>query len=165
MAIGQKIVNNLWFDHEAGEAARFYTSIFKNSTIGRTLYFGKEGFEIHGRPEGSIMTVEFELEGQKFIALNGGPGLKFNEAISLMIYCERQEEIDYYWNLLKEGGDPKAQQCGWLKDKYGLSWQVVPSLLDQMLGDPDKAKAGRVTNAMLAMKKLDIQQLEDAYRG
>ena len=159
----QKITANFWFDSQAEEAAKYYVSIFKNSKIGRVSRYGKEGFEIHGRPAGSVMTVEFTLEGQTFVALNGGPHFKFNEAISFIVNCETQNEIDYYWNKLSEGGDPKAQQCGWLKDKFGLSWQVVPAIIDDMIADPDARKSGAVMKALLQMKKLDIQKLKDAY--
>ena len=159
----QKITSNLWFDTQAEEAAKYYVSIFKNSKIGRVSLYGKEGFEIHGRPAGSVMTVEFTLEGQTFLALNGGPYFSFNEAISFIVNCETQDEIDYYWKKLSEGGDPKAQQCGWLKDKFGLSWQVVPTIIDDMIADPDTRKSGAVMNALLKMKKLDIQKLKAAY--
>ena len=158
----QKITANLWFDRQAEDAARFYTSIFKNSGIGKISRYGKEGFEQHGMPEGTVMVVEFHLEGQKFSALNGGPHFKFSEAISFIVNCESQEEVDYYWEKLSEGGDPKAQMCGWLKDKFGLSWQIVPAVLAELMSDPDAAKAGRVMNAMLQMKKMDIQALKDA---
>jgi predicted 3-demethylubiquinone-9 3-methyltransferase (glyoxalase superfamily) len=163
MATMQKIISNLWFDTQAEEAAKYYVSIFKNSSIGKITYFGKEGFEIHKMPEGTVMTVEFTLEEQKFVALNGGPIFKFNEAISFIVNCATQEEIDYYWNKLSEGGDKKAQQCGWLKDKYGLSWQVVPTILDDMIADPDSRKSAAAMRAMLKMKKLDIKKLEEAY--
>lgn len=165
MATLQKITANLWYDNQAEEAARYYTSIFKNSKLGRISRYGKEGFEIHGRPEGSVMTVEFEIEGQSFVALNGGPYFKFNEAISFIINCDTQEEVDYYWNKLSEGGDPSAQQCGWLKDKYGLSWQVVPTTLSKMVTDSDTEKSQRVFKEMLHMKKLDIDVLEHAFEG
>jgi predicted 3-demethylubiquinone-9 3-methyltransferase (glyoxalase superfamily) len=158
----QKITPFLWFDNQAEEAAGFYTAIFKNSRIVNVTRYGGEGQEIHGRQEGSVMTVEFELDGQQFIALNGGPVFTFNEAVSFQILCETQEEVDHYWNRLTEGGDEKAQQCGWLKDKYGLSWQVVPSELNELLQDPDKEKANRVMRAMLQMKKLDIGALREA---
>jgi predicted 3-demethylubiquinone-9 3-methyltransferase (glyoxalase superfamily) len=161
----QKITPCLWFDNQAEEAAIFYTSVFKNSKIGRMTRYGKEGFEIHGRPEGSIMTVEFEIEGQVFTALNGGPIFKFNEAVSLQVHCETQKEIDYYWERLSEGGDKDAQQCGWLKDKYGLSWQVVPRVLIEYLGDPDPDKSQRAMKAMLQMKKIDIEKIRQAYEG
>lgn len=163
MATMQKITSNLWFDTQAEEAAKFYVSIFKNSSIGRISRFGKEGFDIHKMPEGTVMTVEFTIEGQKFVGLNGGPLFKFNEAISFIVNCETQAEIDYYWEKLSEGGDKRAQQCGWLKDKYGLSWQVVPISIDDMMMDPDKRKSGAVMEAMLKMKKLDIRKLEEAY--
>jgi predicted 3-demethylubiquinone-9 3-methyltransferase (glyoxalase superfamily) len=163
MATMQKITSNLWFDREAEEAANYYVSIFKNSAIGKITRFGKEGYEIHKMPEGTVMTVEFTIEGQKFVGLNGGPIFKFNEAISFIVNCETQEEVDYYWNKLSEGGDKNAQQCGWLKDKFGLSWQVVPTILEEMIADPDRKKTEAVMNAMLKMKKLDIRKLEEAY--
>lgn len=159
----QKISTNLWFDNQAEEAAKYYTSIFKNSKIGRISYYGKEGYEIHGMKEGIVMTIEFELEGREYLALNGGPVFRFNEAVSFIVNCENQEEVDYYWDKLKTAGDEKAQQCGWLKDKFGLSWQVVPSRLAKLMSDPDKERAGRVMNAMLQMKKLDIAKLQAAY--
>ena len=159
----QRISPRLWFDDQAEDAARFYTSIFKNSKIERIARYGKAGQEIHRRPPGSVMTVEFELEGQRFTALNGGPVFKFNEAVSLQIHCETQDEVDYYWKRLSEGGDEKAQQCGWLKDKYGLSWQVVPTVLPDMLKDHESPKAQRAMEAMLQMKKLDIAKLKQAY--
>jgi predicted 3-demethylubiquinone-9 3-methyltransferase (glyoxalase superfamily) len=159
----QKISPCLWFDDQGEEAAKFYTSIFKDSKIGDVTRYGKEGYEIHGRKEGTIMTVEFEIEGQKFLALNGGPIFKFNEAISFQVYCETQEEVDYYWEKLSEGGDEKAQQCGWLKDKYGVSWQIVPTILIKMLKDKDSEKSQRVMKVMLQMHKLDISTLKKAY--
>jgi len=159
----QKISPCLWFDDQGEEAAKFYTSIFEDSKIGDVTRYGKEGYEIHGREEGTIMTVEFEIEGQKFLALNGGPIFKFNEAISFQVYCETQEEVDYYWEKLSEGGDEKAQQCGWLKDKYGVSWQIVPTILIKMLKDKDSEKSQRVMKAMLQMHKLDISTLKKAY--
>ena len=155
----------LWFDSQAEEAARYYTGIFKNSKIGRIARSGEAGREVHGRPAGSVMTIEFELEGQPFTALNGGPVFSFNEAISFQIGCDTQEEVDYYWDHLTRGGDVKAQQCGWLKDKYGLSWQVVPNVLEKMMTDPDREKSGRAMEALLQMKKLDIEELERAFRG
>ncbi len=160
-----KIVTSLWFDRNAEEAVSFYRSVFKNFKEGRRLYYLKEGQEIHGMPEGTLLTVEFEIEEQQFIGLNGGDMFKFNEAVSFMVNCETQEEVDYYWEKLTEGGDPNAQQCGWCKDKFGVSWQVVPTILDDMIADADKEKAGRVMNAMLEMKKLDIAKLEEAFRG
>ena len=161
----QPITPCLWFDTQAEEAARFYTGIFKNSKIGTISRYGEAGREVHGKPAGSVMTVEFELDGQKFTALNGGPHFKFNEAISFQIMCETQEEVDHYWDKLSAGGDPAAQQCGWLKDKYGLSWQVVPTVLIDLMKDPDREKSGRAMEAMLQMKKLDIAALEHAFEG
>jgi predicted 3-demethylubiquinone-9 3-methyltransferase (glyoxalase superfamily) len=165
MATMQKITSNLWFDNQAEDAATFYTTVFNNSRITKTTHYGKEGQEIHHRPPGSVMTVEFEIEGQQFIALNGGPIFTFNEAVSFVINCESQEEVDYYWTKLNEGGDPKSQQCGWLKDKFGLSWQVVPTILPKMLADADVQKKERVMKVMLQMKKLDIDKLKQAYMG
>lgn len=158
-----KITPCLWFDHQAEEAAKFYTSIFKNSKIGKISRYGKEGYEIHGRPEGSVMTVEFELNGQTFTALNGGPVFQFNEAISFQVPCETQEEIDYYWNKLSVGGE--KGQCGWLKDKYGVSWQVFPKGIDELVGNPDSEKSQRAMKAMLQMKKIDLATLKRAYEG
>jgi len=165
MTTVQPITPCLWFDSQAEEAARYYTGIFKNSKIGTITRYGEAGREVHGRPPGSVMTVAFELNGQPFTALNGGPVFKFNEAISFQIMCRTQEELDQYWNKLTAGGDKQAQQCGWLKDKYGLSWQVVPAVLVEMMKDPDKEKAGRVMEALLQMKKLDIAELERAFEG
>ena len=159
----QKITPCLWFDDQAEQAAKFYTEVFKNSRIKKISRYGKEGYEIHHRPEGSVMTVEFELDGQTFTALNGGPIFKLNEAISLQVDCATQEEVDYYWEKLSEGGDEKAQQCGWLKDKYGLSWQIVPRVLVEMLNDPDAKKSQRVMGALLKMKKIEIETLKRAY--
>ena len=158
----QAITPCLWFDHQAEEAAKFYVSVFKNSKIVETTRYGKAGQEVHKRPEGSVMTVAFELDGQAFTALNGGPRFKFNEALSLQINCETQEEVDYYWQKLSQGGDPGAQQCGWLKDKYGLSWQVIPTVLPQLLKDHMSGTAKRAMEAMLQMKKIDIAELERA---
>ncbi len=165
MAAAQPIVPCLWFDSQAEEAARYYAGIFKNSKIGAISRYGEAGREVHKRPPGSVMTVDFELNGQPFTALNGGPVFKFNEAISFQIMCRTQEELDHYWNKLTVGGDKDAQQCGWLKDKFGLSWQVVPTVLVEMMKDPDPEKSGRVMEAMLQMKKLDIAELERAYAG
>jgi predicted 3-demethylubiquinone-9 3-methyltransferase (glyoxalase superfamily) len=165
MKLTQRISPCLWFDDQAEEAARFYTGIFKNSRIGRITRYGKAGYEIHHRPAGSVMTVEFELDGQPFTALNGGPQFKFNEAISFQIDCENQKEVDYYWEKLTAGGDKNAQVCGWLKDKFGVSWQVVPTVLAEMVGDPDSQKSQRAMQAMLQMKKLDIAELKRAYAG
>ncbi|HJU78579.1 MAG TPA: VOC family protein [Nitrososphaeraceae archaeon] len=160
----QKINPCLWFDDNAEEAVNFYTSIFKNAKIGNVTRYGKEGYEIHKKKEGSVMTIDFEIEGQKFLALNGGPIFKFNEAISFQVYCDTQEEIDYYWDKLSEDGDKNAQVCGWLKDKYGLSWQVVPVTMIKMLQDKDSKKTERVMKAMLQMSKLDIDVLTKAYQ-
>ena len=165
MAKSQRIAPCLWFDHEAEEAAQFYTGIFKKSKIVAISRYSKAGYEIHRWPAGSVMVVAFELEGQPFTALNGGPMFKFNEAVSLQVYCETQDEIDYYWQRLSERGDPKAQQCGWLKDKYGLSWQVVPTGIDKMLKDHKSAKAERVMAAVMQMKKFDIAALKRAAKG
>jgi predicted 3-demethylubiquinone-9 3-methyltransferase (glyoxalase superfamily) len=163
MINSQKIKPCLWFDGRAEEAANFYVAIFKNSRITNISHFGDAGQEIHGQKAGSVMTAAFELEGQPFVALNGGPQFKFNEAISLQIHCETQEEVDHFWEKLSQGGDPAAQQCGWLKDKYGLSWQVIPTVLFEMLEDPDAEKSNRAMTAMMQMKKLDIAQLQRAY--
>lgn len=161
----QKISPCLWFDHQAEDAARFYTAIFRNSRIVNITHYGEAGHEIHGRPAGSVLTVAFELDGQAFTALNGGPIFQFNEAISLQVFCEDQAEIDYFWEKLSEGGDKNAQQCGWLKDKFGLSWQVVPIGVSEMLSSSDYEKSERVMTALLQMKKLDIAQLQQAYTG
>lgn len=161
----QKMANCLWLDTQAEEAAHFYTSIFPNSKIGRTAYYTKEGFEFHGKPEGSVLTVEFEINGSEFIALNGGPQFKFNESISFIINCDTQDEIDYYWEKLSEGGDPNAQQCGWLKDKYGVSWQITPVALADMITDADKQKVEKVMKVMFTMKKLDLPLLKKAFEG
>ena len=154
----------MWFDDNAEEAVQFYLSIFKNSKVGNVTHYGKEGFEIHKKKEGSVMTIDFEIEGQKFLALNGGPIFKFNEAISFQIYCETQDDVDYYWNKLTEGGDKNAQVCGWLKDKFGVSWQVVPNILVKMLQDKDSKKTENVMRVMLQMQKLDIKALTKAYQ-
>ena len=160
-----KITPCLWFDQQAEEAANCYVAIFPNSKITHISHFGEAGQEIHGQEPGTVMTVAFELDGQPFVALNGGPHFKFNEAISFQIHCETQEEVDHYWEKLSEGGDPAAQQCGWLKDKFGLAWQVVPKVLLEMLDDPDREKANNAMSAMLQMKKLDITGLQQAYNG
>jgi predicted 3-demethylubiquinone-9 3-methyltransferase (glyoxalase superfamily) len=159
----QKITPCLWFDNQGEEAANFYVSVFKNSKLGRVMYYGSEGSEITGKTEGEVLTVEFQLEGQDFIALNGGPAFTFNEAISLMVSCETQEEIDELWGKLSV--HPESEQCGWLKDKYGVSWQIVPPQLDDMLADPDRDKAARVMRAMLQMKKINLAELQKAYNG
>jgi predicted 3-demethylubiquinone-9 3-methyltransferase (glyoxalase superfamily) len=163
MAILQKISPCLWFDGQAEEAARFYVSIFENSEMGVITHYGSEGFEVHERPKGSVMTVTFWLEGQEFTALNGGPHFKFTEAVSFVVKCETQADVDRYWDKLREGGDEKAQQCGWLKDKFGLSWQIVPAALFDMIADADGERSGRVMRAMLQMKKLDLAALQRAY--
>jgi predicted 3-demethylubiquinone-9 3-methyltransferase (glyoxalase superfamily) len=165
MAAMQKITTDLWFDRQAEEAAKYYTGIFKDSEILKVTRYGKEGYEIHKMPEGTAMTVEFRIGGQEFVALNGGPVFKFNEAISFIVNCTDQQEIDYYWEKLGQGGDPNAQQCGWLKDKFGVSWQVVPVQLSEMMQNSDRGKSERVMKAMLQMKKLDLHVLEEAYEG
>ena len=148
----------LWFDHQAEEAANFYTSVFKDSQIDHVSRFGKEGFEHHGRPEGSVMTVSFRINGQPFTALNGGPIFKFNESVSFQVYCDSQEEIDYYWERLTDGGE--ESMCGWLKDRFGLSWQIVPGNMGELMSDP--ARAQRVTKAFMQMRKLDMNILNKA---
>ena len=153
----QKITPYLWFDDQAEEAANFYTSIFKHSKIEEVTRYGKAG----PRPEGMAMTVSFELQGQEFVALNGGPEFKFNEAISFLVSCDSQEEVDYFWNNLSEGGEEGP--CGWLKDKYGVSWQIIPTALPELLSDPDPEKSQRVMAAMLQMSKIDIEGLRQAY--
>ena len=165
MAVVQKITPCLWFDNQAEEAAKFYVSLFKNSAVGAITRYGKEGFEVHGRPEGSVMTVSFRLEGQEFTALNGGPNFKFTEAISFVVRCETEAEVDRYWDILREGGDERAQQCGWLKDKYGVSRQIVPAGLFEMMAGAGSKKSERVMRAMLQMKKLDLAALRRAYQG
>ena len=161
--VKQKITPCLWFDDQAEDAAKFYVSVFKNSKLGEISRYGKEGFEIHGRKAGTVMTAEWEIEGQKFVGLNGGPQFKFSEAISFQIMCEDQKEIDHFWSKLTAGG--QEGPCGWLKDKFGLSWQVVPTALIDMLKDPDTAKSQRVTKAFLQMKKFDIAELKRAFEG
>ena len=165
MAAPQPITPCLWFDNQAEEAARYYLGIFKNSKITAISRYGEAGREVHGQPAGTVMTVAFELNGQPFTALNGGPVFTFNEAISFQVMCRTQEEVDHYWDKLSEGGDKNAQQCGWLKDRYGVSWQVVPTVLIEMMSDPDQEKSGRAMQAMLQMKKLDIAELERAFAG
>ena len=159
----QKITPFLWYDDKAEEAANFYVSIFKDSRIGDIARYDDAGAKAAGRPTESVMVVEFQLEGQEFVALNGGPHFKFTEAISLVVNCQTQEEVDEYWKKLSDGG--QEVQCGWLKDKYGLSWQIVPTILSEMLTDPDPKKAERVMKAMLQMKKIDIKTLKQAYDG
>ena len=165
MPVSQRITPCLWFDDQAEEAVAFYTGIFKSSKIVAVSRYGEAGKEIHGRPAGSVMTVAFELDGQTFTALNGGPVFKFNEALSLQVNCETQAEVDHFWTKLSAGGDPGAQQCGWLKDRYGVSWQIVPRVLVELLMDPDPAKSQRVMTAMLRMKKIDIAELKRAHAG
>ena len=162
MQVTPRITPCLWFDDQAEAAVGFYTAIFKDSKVVKIARYGEAGREIHGGKAGSVMTVAFELDGQAFVALNGGPVFEFNEAISLVVNCETQEEVDYYWGKLSEGGDKKAQQCGWLKDKYGASWQVVPRILIEMLSDPDSEKSQTAMKAMLQMKKIDIAELKRA---
>ena len=162
ISLMQKITPFLWFDGQAEDAVNFYTSVFKNSKIGRILRYTEEAAENSGRPVGSVLTIEFEIEGQEFVALNGGPLFKFNESVSFVINCETQEEVDYFWEkLTADGGEESA--CGWLKDKFGLSWQVTPTVLIDMLDDSDQKKSGRVMQAMLQMQKIDIKALKDAY--
>jgi predicted 3-demethylubiquinone-9 3-methyltransferase (glyoxalase superfamily) len=161
--ITQKITPFLWFDSQAEQAAEFYMSVFKNSRIKQINRYGGTGQDTHGQKAGTVMTVEFEVCGQTFVALNGGPLFKFSEAISFAVACENQDEIDYFWVKLSEGGE--ESRCGWLKDKYGLSWQVVPAALPQILADADAAARDRVMNAVLKMKKFDLQKLQQAYEG
>jgi predicted 3-demethylubiquinone-9 3-methyltransferase (glyoxalase superfamily) len=152
----------LWFDHQAEEAARFYTSVFPNSRITETVRYTKEGAEPSGQPEGSVMTVAFELDGMRFAALNGGPIFQFTEAMSIVVHCKSQAEVDHYWNALSKGGPVEAQQCGWLKDRYGVSWQIVPDVLFEYLRDPDPEVVKKATAAMMKMKKLDENALRAA---
>jgi len=162
----KKITPFLWFDGQAEDAVKFYTSIFKDSRIGRILRYSEEVAKVSesGQSAGSVLTIEFEIEGQKFVALNGGPLFKFNESISFVINCETQEEVDYFWGkLTADGGEESA--CGWLKDKFGMSWQVTPTVLIDMLNDSDEEKSGRVMQAMLQMRKIDVKALKDAYHG
>ena len=161
----QRITPCLWFDDQAEEAAQHYIAIFPNSRILEIARFGEAGHEHHGKPAGSVMTVSFELDGHSFTALNGGPVFRFNEAVSFQVNCATQAEVDHYWQRLTEGGDAAAQQCGWLKDRYGVSWQVVPTVLHQLINDPDRLKSERVTQVMLQMKKIDIDALQRAYAG
>jgi predicted 3-demethylubiquinone-9 3-methyltransferase (glyoxalase superfamily) len=160
-----RITPCLWFADDAEAAAALYTSTFPNSRVTSTSRYGEEGREIHGRTPGSVMAVGFELDGQPFTALNGGPLFRFNESISFQVACADQAEVDHYWERLGEGGDPAAQQCGWLKDRFGVSWQVIPTRLYELLGDPDPERARRAMAAMLTMKKLDIAELERAADG
>ena len=159
----QKITPFLWFDSQAEEAANYYVSIFKNARIVSVARYGKEGAAASGRPVGSAMTVKFELDGQVFVGLNGGPHFKISEAVSFVVNCESQEEVDYYWEKLSAGGDPAAQRCGWLKDKFGVSWQIVPTVLPELLQSPDARKSGNVMQALMQMSKLNIAALKGAY--
>jgi predicted 3-demethylubiquinone-9 3-methyltransferase (glyoxalase superfamily) len=164
MPIGKhKITPCLWFDNDAEEAANFYTSVFKNSRITRVSRYGKGGHEVHGREAGTVMVAEFEIDGQSFVALNGGPQFRFTEAVSFQVFCDTQDEIDYFWSRLSEGG--QEGRCGWLKDKFGLSWQVVPSMLPQLFSDNGGAKSDRVMAAIMQMKKLDLAVLQRASAG
>ena len=163
MTTAQPITPCLWFDTQAEEAARFYTGIFRNSKIVAVTRYGEAGREIHGRPAGTVMTVEFELGGQRFVGINGGPQFKFDEAVSFEIHCEDQAEVDYFWEKLTAGGE--ESQCGWLRDRYGLSWQVVPTGMDEVFSDPDPERAQRAMQAMLKMSKLDIGELRRAADG
>ncbi len=165
MAQIQKIAPCLWFDDQAEEAVHFYTRIFPNSKISSEMRYSEVGREIHGHEPGSVMTLEFELDGQSFTALNGGPLFRFTEAISFQVFCEDQAEVDYYWERLSEDGDPTAQQCGWLKDRFGVSWQVVPTALFTMLNGGNPAGVERAMATMFQMKKLDIAALQKAYDG
>jgi predicted 3-demethylubiquinone-9 3-methyltransferase (glyoxalase superfamily) len=160
----QKITPFLWFDHQAEEAAKFYTSVFKNSKVGKILRYDEAAAKASGRPVGSVLTIEFEIEGQKFTALNGGPQFKFNESVSFVVYCQTQDEVDYFWQKLTADGGQESE-CGWLRDKFGLSWQVTPTVLIEMLHDKDPKKSGRVMNAMMQMQKIDISKLKAAYAG
>lgn len=164
MQFSNKFVPCLWFDTQAEEAARYYVDIFPGSKIGKIARYGKAGFEAHQKPEGSVMTVQFWLAGQEFTALNGGPHFKFNEAVSFQVMVEDQKELDYCWEKLSEGGDPKSQVCGWLKDKFGLSWQVVPRAMVDWFGTPNE-NSERAMTALMKMRKLDIAELEKAYQG
>ncbi len=165
MASIQKITPNLWFDRDAEEAANLYVSVFKDSKLGKITRYGKEGFEFHHMPEGTVLTVVFTLSGQEFLGLNGGPMFTFSEAISFIINCDTQDEIDHLWDALGPGGGGTEQQCGWLKDRFGLSWQVAPTIMAELMTDPDKAKVSRVMNAMFQMKKFDIAELKRAAAG
>jgi predicted 3-demethylubiquinone-9 3-methyltransferase (glyoxalase superfamily) len=158
----QRITPFLWFHDSAEEAAHFYVSVFENSRVLTSTRYGKEAARASGRPEGSVMTIAFELDGQKFTALNGGPAFNFTPAVSLVVNCHTQDEVDHYWNQLSLDGDPSAQQCGWLKDRFGLSWQIVPTQLIDYLTHPETAKAQKAMQAMLKMKKIDLAMLQEA---
>ena len=155
----------LWFDTQAEEAVRFYTGVFADSRIGAITHYPEAGREQHGKPPGSVMTVAFELLGQPMLALNGGPHFKFSPALSLMVLCDTQDEIDHYWNALSPGGDPAAQECGWLKDRYGLSWQITPTIFQEMEASTDRPAVERYMAALMKMKKLDIARLRQAFDG
>ena len=159
--IMQKITPFLWFDNQAEEAVNFYVSVFKDSKIGKVTRYDEASSKASGQPQGSVMTIEFQLAGQDFIALNGGPQFKFTEAVSFSVDCKNQQEVDEFWEKLSAGGEEGP--CGWLKDKYGLSWQITPTVLVEMLNDPNTEKAQRVMKAMLQMKKIDIKTIEEAY--
>ena len=160
----QKITPFLWFDNEAEQAAKFYVSVFKNSRVGKVLRYDEASAKAAGGEVGSVLTVEFEIEGQRFTALNGGPEFKFNESISFVVNCDTQKEVDYFWEkLTAEGG--QESQCGWLKDKFGVSWQITPAILIEMLHDKDEEKSARVMKAMLQMQKIDIEKLREAHAG
>ncbi|QTD44497.1 VOC family protein [Ottowia testudinis] len=161
----QRIQPCLWFDTQGEEAARFYTGIFPDSRMGAISHYPETGRDQHGKPPGSVMTVSFELLGQPFLALNGGPHFKFNEAVSLMVLCDTQAEIDHYWSALSQGGDPAAQQCGWLKDRYGVSWQIAPAAFADWITSADHAAVERYMGVMMGMKKLNLAQLRQAFEG
>ena len=165
MARKTRITPCLWFASEALEAAKYYVGIFKNSKVRKIMRYGKAGQEQHGQKPGSVLMVAFELDGQPFTALNGGPSFKFNEAVSLQVYCKDQKEVDYYWKKLGAGGDPAAQVCGWLKDKYGLSWQIVPEKQLELIGNPKSARSQRAFAEMMRQKKPDIAAVQKAYDG
>lgn len=161
----QRIQPCLWFDNQAEEAAAFYTGVFPNSRVGKIAYYSEAGREHHGKAPGSVLTVAFELDGQGFLALNGGPAFTFSEAISLTVQCDSQAEIDHYWETLSAGGPPEAQMCGWLKDRFGVSWQIVPRHLGDLVADADPARSERTMKAIFTMKKLDMAALERAHAG
>lgn len=158
----QRITPFLWFDGQAEEAAALYTAVFPNSRIVQVTRYGEQGAQAAGRPAGTVMTVAFELDGQGFVALNGGPHFRFTEALSFVVNCQSQEEVDHYWDRLSAGGDEQVQQCGWLKDRFGVSWQIVPTVLPELLSGPDPARSERVMAAILGMRKLDIRALQQA---
>jgi predicted 3-demethylubiquinone-9 3-methyltransferase (glyoxalase superfamily) len=163
MKLKHPLATCLWFDTEAEEAANFYCSVFANSQIGQISRYGKAGQDVHHKPPGSVMVAAFEIEGQKFIALNGGPQFKFNEAVSFQVHCDTQAEIDHFWDKLTEGGQPG--RCGWLKDKYGVSWQIIPTMLPEIMGGSDTEKSQRAMTAFMQMSKFDIEKLRQAYEG